>query len=136
MYQQWQRPGPRLQILIETLFYWFLLADGIAEVTINFVYLPSFSDEAKKNPAVGLSRALDIIVTWFFRASNTKSQSQRGLHDGPATFRPCTLGESLHHFVNAELWAHKFYRSYGTNCNDIAFSGAKIQRGVISQSMT
>ena len=45
--------------------FWFLLADGISKMAFNCVYLPRFPDEAKKNPAVGISRALDIIVNFI-----------------------------------------------------------------------
>ena len=137
------------------ILFWFLLADGISEVAINYVFANIF-DEAKKNPAVGIGRALDITVNLVSIRRFNPRRLDAACHDisdlAPLTRKVRSAkvfmtvpqhplfvqrAESLHHLVNANLWARaaNLYVSHDNDLIDIAFSVAKTQQEVVAQRL-
>jgi len=141
------RSSAERSILVE-----FLLLDGIYKRAEVFSFLPLYFENAKKNPVVGLSLALEVLVNLVeLRRTDSTSAEQApaleiNLSDLAAFARQVKCsnvfkqvsqnslfadqGDSVHHLVSGDLWAqvNSDYRQSDPSLRDIQYLLTKVAR--------
>jgi hypothetical protein len=135
----------------------FFLADGILKRAEVYTFLPLYFQNARNNPAVGLSLAFEVLVNLVdLRQKDKKHQlldnvvveiNLSDLASFAAKVKNRQIfklvsqhslylqqGDALHHLVSGDLWCqvNSVARAHDTNLKDVTYILTKIERETAS----